>query len=357
MELALADHIRALRKERRMTQEQFAEVMGVTTGAVYKWESGLSVPELELIVEMADFFDTSVDALLGYEMRSNRIDDYMERVGEYCRSKDPRAMTEAEKALKKYPNSFAVVHACAEVYLVFGTEAGSRDRLVRARELLERSRQLIAQNDDPEVSDLTICGELALAYGLSGEEEKAVELLKKNNVGGLFNDSIGFSLAFHLGRPEEAETYLSKAILDGAVTLFTAVMGQALVFLSRNDTASAMEIMQWGMGILEGLRKENTPDFLSKVYILFLVLLGHTLDRAGQTEEARTSLAKAWELAERFDAAPDYGLGTVRFAAVPENESFHDLFGATAAESAEKIIAHLSDRELTGMWREIRDHG
>ncbi|MBQ5568627.1 MAG: helix-turn-helix transcriptional regulator [Oscillospiraceae bacterium] len=36
MELSLSENIRAMRKERRMTQEQLAEVLGVTTGAVYK---------------------------------------------------------------------------------------------------------------------------------------------------------------------------------------------------------------------------------------------------------------------------------------------------------------------------------
>ena len=38
----LAENIRAFRKQRLLTQEQLAEVLGVTTGAVYKWEAKLS---------------------------------------------------------------------------------------------------------------------------------------------------------------------------------------------------------------------------------------------------------------------------------------------------------------------------
>ena len=45
MEMKLAENIRRFRKERSLTQEQLAEV---TAGAVYKWEAGLSVPDLEL---------------------------------------------------------------------------------------------------------------------------------------------------------------------------------------------------------------------------------------------------------------------------------------------------------------------
>ena len=66
MKLTLAENIRAFRKERRLTQEQFAEAMGVTVGSVYKWETGQSIPELTMLVEIADFFDISMDVLLGY---------------------------------------------------------------------------------------------------------------------------------------------------------------------------------------------------------------------------------------------------------------------------------------------------
>ena len=63
MEMKLGGNIRAHRKARGLTQEQLAEVLGVTVGAVYKWEAQLSVPELSLIVELADFFDCSTYTL------------------------------------------------------------------------------------------------------------------------------------------------------------------------------------------------------------------------------------------------------------------------------------------------------
>lgn len=57
MAFALSEHIRSLRKARGLTQEQLAEALGVTAGAVYKWESRLSLPELPMLVQLADFFD------------------------------------------------------------------------------------------------------------------------------------------------------------------------------------------------------------------------------------------------------------------------------------------------------------
>lgn len=120
MKLTLAENIRAFRKERRLTQDQLAEALGVTVGSVYKWESGQSIPELNMLVEIADFFDTSMDALLGYRIKDNDIAAVIQRMREYCRVRNPEALDEAEKVLKKYPNSFEVVHGCARVYAFFG---------------------------------------------------------------------------------------------------------------------------------------------------------------------------------------------------------------------------------------------
>ena len=139
MTMNLAENIRAFRKDRSLTQEQLSEVLGVTAGAVYKWEAGLSVPDIELIVQMADFFDTSVDVLLGYEMKDNRLDATVKRLQEYRRQKDMTGLAEAEKALKKYPHSFRIVNECATVYRVFGIERGDKALTRRALALLERS--------------------------------------------------------------------------------------------------------------------------------------------------------------------------------------------------------------------------
>ena len=81
MEMMLAENIRMYRKRKRLTQEQLAEDLGVTSGAVYKWEAKLSVPELNMIIEIADYFDTSVDALLGYTMKDNRLSVTVQRLG------------------------------------------------------------------------------------------------------------------------------------------------------------------------------------------------------------------------------------------------------------------------------------
>lgn len=109
MAFALSEHIRSLRKARGLTQEQLAEALGVTAGAVYKWESRLSLPELPMLVQLADFFDTSVDALIGYTIKGNRRDATLARLMDLRHAKDMRGVDEAEKAVMRYPNCFSIV--------------------------------------------------------------------------------------------------------------------------------------------------------------------------------------------------------------------------------------------------------
>ena len=146
MKISLAENIRSFRKERSLTQEQLSEVLGVTAGAVYKWEAKLSVPDLPLIVEMADFFDTSVDVLLGYEMRDNHQEAAVVRMKRYLHDKDCEGISEAEKFLKKYPNSFEIVYRSAVLYQIFGMEQNDKSFLNRALELFSHSLLLLAQN-------------------------------------------------------------------------------------------------------------------------------------------------------------------------------------------------------------------
>ena len=169
MQIRLAENIRALRRQHRFTQEQLAEGLGVTPGAVYKWEAGLSQPELAIIVELADLFDTSVDVLLGYEMKDNRRQTAAERLQRYRVEKDRTGLAEAEKALQKYPNDFEIVYRSAALYRVFGIVETDEALLRRALALLEKARLLLPQNTDPKLSETVLYAETAQTLSARGE--------------------------------------------------------------------------------------------------------------------------------------------------------------------------------------------
>ena len=65
------ENLAQLRKLHRMTQEQVAERVGVTRQAVGKWESGETMPDLELARRLAEIFDVSLDELANHGQEEN----------------------------------------------------------------------------------------------------------------------------------------------------------------------------------------------------------------------------------------------------------------------------------------------
>lgn len=61
---SLGSQISDLRKSRKMTQDELAIKMNVSSQAVSKWENNLSIPDLPILIELADFFHISLDELV-----------------------------------------------------------------------------------------------------------------------------------------------------------------------------------------------------------------------------------------------------------------------------------------------------
>lgn len=59
------ENLKTLRKEKGFSQEQLAFHLNVVRQAISKWEKGLSVPDAELLIRLAEVLDVSVSDLLG----------------------------------------------------------------------------------------------------------------------------------------------------------------------------------------------------------------------------------------------------------------------------------------------------
>lgn len=67
MKLEIANSIKRLRKEKGITQEQFAEALGVSFQSVSRWENGICYPDIELIPEIALYFNVTVDSIMSID--------------------------------------------------------------------------------------------------------------------------------------------------------------------------------------------------------------------------------------------------------------------------------------------------
>ena len=111
--------IKQARLNKKITQEQLAEALGVTTQAVSKWETDCSYPDITLIPAIANYLDVSSDELLGIKLeeRKKYIDDVIKKNNELISSRYlDDSLNLMKEALKKYPNDERLLNGLTKCF-------------------------------------------------------------------------------------------------------------------------------------------------------------------------------------------------------------------------------------------------
>ncbi len=91
----LSENLKTLRKTKGITQEELAIRLNVVRQTISKWEKGLSVPDADTLIKLADYFEVSVSELLGSkvetEVDSNIIAEQLSRINEQLAIKNKRS--------------------------------------------------------------------------------------------------------------------------------------------------------------------------------------------------------------------------------------------------------------------------
>lgn len=78
----IGSFLRELRKEQRITQEDLAEKLNVSSRTISRWETGSNMPDISLLIEIADFFDVSIPEIINGERKSEKMDEEVKEVAE-----------------------------------------------------------------------------------------------------------------------------------------------------------------------------------------------------------------------------------------------------------------------------------
>lgn len=70
--------LKELRKERGITQEQLAEVLSVSGRTVSRWETGFNMPDLDILIKLADYYNVEIREILDGERKSENLNDELE---------------------------------------------------------------------------------------------------------------------------------------------------------------------------------------------------------------------------------------------------------------------------------------
>ena len=358
MELSLPQNIRRFRKERKLTQEQLAAAMGVTPGAVYKWESGQSTPELHLIAELADFFGTSTDVLIGYQWQSRSAVKTLQEIQKLRKAQQYEQGTAAvQKALQNYPNDFEIIYESALLFCEKAAEQQIRSAYESALKLFDRACELLGQNKDESISELSIRNQMAQIHFKLGHIDTCMEILKHYNFCGMNNATIGCILADSYHRTEEAKHYLTEAFGKLVKDLDSVVIGFTTIFLHDGDYEAILSGVEWLRALLQGGEMEDHVTWSDKYECVLLAIEAEICCMMGDEDRAKENLTMAAKLAKRFDSTQFSDVqNPVLLQKLGAEERHYMEYGQTALDVTQKRV--MTDAEIVPqlpvLWKKVK---
>ncbi len=67
--------LKTLRKEKNITQEELAQVLNVSSRSISRWENGVNMPDISLLVELSEFYQVSINEIIDGERKNDKMDE------------------------------------------------------------------------------------------------------------------------------------------------------------------------------------------------------------------------------------------------------------------------------------------
>ena len=178
--ITLGSNIKKYRKDRKITQEQLAEVLGVSDQAVSRWENGTTYPDIELLPTIAVYFGVTMDELMGMEAYKDESDiaeilkkrEELRNRGEVVKSYEM-----LRKAVKRYPKNYELLSALV-ADLCFANVYNEEIRLNNLHEAEGLIDRILAECPDEQICR-NMVGEKVFLLNWLERTDEAVALAEK----------------------------------------------------------------------------------------------------------------------------------------------------------------------------------
>ena len=327
------ENIRNIRKNRGMTQEQLAEAMGVSTACVSKWETAQSAPDVALLMELADFFEVSVDTLLGHEVSADRKKaklEEMEALAGEQRFDEAKAL--AQKLLRNYPNDYDVVSKAADLYYRSDvTVDGSSDMEYS----IELTKRLFALLDDPSgIERFNLLSRLGNQYELLRNWDMARKYYTESNVFCANNRALARMLADE-GKYAEAADAITEEFTQDLYNILLNAMSLHKVWRELGEPEKAEAALDWAIGAVKTAGKGLAENYAPMLVVLYALKMG-LAKKLGDGVKAEACAEAAIALVEKREenTAPDFLTDNLKKLLISSNLSTPDYIRQLLAESA-----------------------
>ena len=293
--MTIHQNIRDLRKARSLTQEQLADVMGVSTASVPKWENGQCAPELTVLADLADYFQVSIDALMGHEVNPERMDSMLtnaEQLADTDNHKEAAAL--AETILRNYPNSPEAVDRCASIFYKLYIHVGHKPYMERCIALTKRLDVLTPDSTESEKQERVIS--LANQYELIEDWDTAKGYYEQTNILHLNDRHIARCLKYQ-GKTEEALSTISDVVQNNLMQQMHDANTLAEIWEEKGDLSKAIQALQWAVTGME------LTGYNPQMRMLLYVKISLHYETAGDLSQAKDYIRKAAQMAKQIGSS------------------------------------------------------
>lgn len=311
--LKLGENIKKFRFEHDLTQEQLADVLGVSPQAVSRWENGSTYPDIELLPAMAGFFEITLDELMGMadfqdeKQLQQTYDAYSVNASKGLVWENMELM---RQALKRFPNNerlrFNLMH---NLYKIWDGACDSRgnclapeERQAYLQEAISLGERLLAHCTDSYIRNSTT-SLLAYMYHDAGDTPRAIQIAEK--LPNLW--SCRTNLMSHFYEGEERRHHLQWA-LDDYVTAMLLNIKKLADLNYKNPAltiAQRIDMLQRGIHVFETLFDEGDYLFHNCAMAQFHRYIAAMAVQIKNYDLTLDYLEKAAECAIAYDTLPE----------------------------------------------------
>jgi tetratricopeptide (TPR) repeat protein len=283
-----------------------------------------------------------MDVLLGYSISSKSVDDIVKNMQSLIKEgKFDEAISEAEKALIRYPANFKIINNAAQTYYVASALGENGEQRERTIELFELALKYLSQNTDPDESEFAIRMKIAELKSVDSPEE-ALEEFQRINYLGIADIHIAMVQMNH-GQPQEALERYTKVLVNVLIRSLQLAGNMSIGLMQsgkKKNIKEAVELLDWCIAMFDGV-SNGKVSYLTKMKVAMLMIRSMCYANLGDLENMRGSVDEAYAVALAFDKDPTNNIdGRIKFwhAGKDYKPALYDQLGQSAVEGIDSIF-------------------
>lgn len=268
--IKLGEKIKALRKQRNISQEVLANYLGVSFQSVSKWETDATMPDVALIPAIASFFEVSIDELFDYNRMEaeKKVEEICDEAYKYRMSDPAKSEEILRDGLKQFPGNDIILNNL--LYVI--------DTPERVDEVISLCKSLIESTNDDTVK-YDVLRILAGAYKAVGDYSSTKDTIEK--IPELYFSKLGVA-AWLL----EGEDMFKAAVKHRSVALDDLLDMCVLLadyYIVRGEKDKAKIQLETALNVYNAFEKDYATAYTRSLYEAFS-------DRAAEIESKLSNL-------------------------------------------------------------------